>query len=269
MRLATLAWRALLARRLRTALAVLGIALGVAAVTGTIVSGSASEQAVQSATADLLGRADIRLRAFADEGFSPRTVQAVRTLGGVVAATPVSERRLTVSGDVPFMHLVLLEGDTAVAGYDLVDDPFSISSSGDNGYVRVRLRDGGRYWLLIGRGTRTKPGRAEKAVIPEELEEQAAAAGVQVYRRTEVELIGQEILFDNWLTLCAIMTRARSCPSYLETQLLLAALDRHDSLRVCDVLGLGKADPAVVLEVVAKALQNGIVQTDLSRRLFG
>ncbi|MCD2516731.1 hypothetical protein LQ564_10470 [Massilia sp. G4R7] len=204
----------------------------------------------------------------------PTPLSAIRKRGQKVSnlwifESPKNERRLTVSGDVPFMHLVLLEGDTAVAGYDLVDDPFSISSSGDNGYVRVRLRDGGRYWLLIGRGTRTKPGRAEKAVIPEELEEQAAAAGVQVYRRTEVELIGQEILFDNWLTLCAIMTRARSCPSYLETQLLLAALDRHDSLRVCDVLGLGKADPAVVLAVVAKALQNGIVQTDLSRRLFG
>jgi putative ABC transport system permease protein len=97
MRLGTLAWRALTARRLRTALAVLGIGLGVAAVTGTIVAGSAAEQAVQSATADLLGRADLRLRAFADEGFSPRTVQAVRSLNGVVAATPVAERRLTVS----------------------------------------------------------------------------------------------------------------------------------------------------------------------------
>ena len=97
MQLATLAWRALLARPLRTALAVLGIALGVATVTGTIVAGSASEQALQSATADLLGRADVRLRAFADEGFGPRTVQAIRSLPGVVAAAPVSERRLTVS----------------------------------------------------------------------------------------------------------------------------------------------------------------------------
>jgi putative ABC transport system permease protein len=97
MRLGTLAWRGLLARPLRTALAVLGIALGVAAVAGTIVAGSASEQAVQSATAALLGQADVRLRAFADEGFAPSTVQAIRALPGVAAAAPVSERRLTVS----------------------------------------------------------------------------------------------------------------------------------------------------------------------------
>src|SRR5918992_70249 len=97
MRLATLAWRGLLARPLRTALAIAGIALGVAAVTATIVAGSASEQALQSVTADLLGRADVRLRAFADEGFGPPTVQAIRSLPGVVAAAPVAERRLTVS----------------------------------------------------------------------------------------------------------------------------------------------------------------------------
>ena len=79
MRLGTLAWRGLLARRLRTALALAGIALGVAAVTSTIVAGSASEQALESATSALLGKADVRLRAFADEGFGPRTVQAIRS----------------------------------------------------------------------------------------------------------------------------------------------------------------------------------------------
>ncbi len=207
---------------------------------------------------------------------NPTPLSAIRKRGQKVSNlwifdSPKNDRRLTVSGDVPFMHLVLLEGDTTVVGYDLVDDPFNISSAGDSGYVRVRLRDGGQHWLLIGRGGRTKPkqGKAEKPFIPEQLHEKAAAAGVQLFRRTELELTGQEILFDNWLTLCAIMTRARACPAYLETQLLLAALDRHESLRVCDVLGLGSADPAIMLAVVAKALQSGIVQTDLSRRLFG
>lgn len=183
--------------------------------------------------------------------------------------SPKNNRRLTVSGDVPFMHLVLLEGDIAVAGYDLVDDPFKVSSSSDSGYVRVRLHDGNQYWLLIGRQGRKNTGKADRPPIPDQLQEKAASAGVQVHRRTELELIGKEILVDNWLTLCAIMTRARSCPSYLETQQLLAALSRHESLRVCDVLALANVDPAIMLFVVAKALQSGAVQTELSRRLFG
>ncbi len=97
MRLATIAWRGLLARPLRTALAIAGIALGVAVVTATVITGSSSEQALRSATADLLGRADVRLRAFDDEGFQPRTLQALRALPDVEAVAPVSERRLTVS----------------------------------------------------------------------------------------------------------------------------------------------------------------------------
>lgn len=97
MRLGSLAWRGLLARPLRTALAVAGVALGVAVVTATIIAGSSSQQALRSATADLLGNADLRLRAFADAGFQPRTLQALRALPEVVTAAPVSERRLLAS----------------------------------------------------------------------------------------------------------------------------------------------------------------------------
>ena len=96
MRLATIAWRGLLARPLRTALAVIGVALGVAVVAATIVTSAASDAALRSATADLLGAADVRLRAFRDEGFLPRTVQTLRAVQGVAATSPVSERRLVV-----------------------------------------------------------------------------------------------------------------------------------------------------------------------------
>ena len=97
MRLSSLAWRGLLARPLRTALAVAGVALGVAVVAATIVTGSSSQEALRSATADLLGSADARLRAFDDAGFRPRTLQALRALPEVETAAPVSERRLLVS----------------------------------------------------------------------------------------------------------------------------------------------------------------------------
>ncbi len=96
MRLASIAWRGLLARPLRTALAVIGVGLGVAVVTATIITSAASDAALRSATADLLGAADVRLRAFDDNGFTPRTVQALRAIPEVITAAPVSERRLVV-----------------------------------------------------------------------------------------------------------------------------------------------------------------------------
>lgn len=125
MRLATIAWRGLLARPLRTALAIVGIALGVAVVTATIITGSSSEQALRSATADLLGRADLRLRAFDDAGFRPRTIQALRALPNVEAVAPVSERRLTVSttpGDNERVFTLLVMGIDPEADA-LVRDP--------------------------------------------------------------------------------------------------------------------------------------------------
>jgi len=96
MRLATIAWRGLLARPLRTALAIIGVALGVAVVAATIITSAASDAALRSATADLLGAADVRLRAFADTGFTPRTVQALRANAEITTAAAVSERRLVV-----------------------------------------------------------------------------------------------------------------------------------------------------------------------------
>jgi putative ABC transport system permease protein len=136
MRLATIAWRGLLARPLRTALAMAGVALGVAVVTATFITAASSEQALRGATADLLGTADLRLRAFDEAGFRPRTVQAVRALPGVDAAAPVAERRLTVSttpgADEAVFGLTVhgidpaadaaLRPDAVVAGRALRDD---------------------------------------------------------------------------------------------------------------------------------------------------
>ncbi|MEO5987150.1 MAG: FtsX-like permease family protein [Candidatus Limnocylindria bacterium] len=96
MRLANIAWRGLRARPLRTSLTVIGVALGVAVVAATMITGAASDAALRSATADLLGAADVRLRAFDEAGFTPRTVQALRAIPEVVTAAPVSERRLVV-----------------------------------------------------------------------------------------------------------------------------------------------------------------------------
>ncbi len=73
-----------------------GVALGVAVVAATSITSDASDAALRSATSDLMGSADARLRAFADTGFTPRTVQALRAIPEVTAAAPVSERRLVV-----------------------------------------------------------------------------------------------------------------------------------------------------------------------------
>jgi putative ABC transport system permease protein len=97
MHLSLLAWRGLAARPLRTALLIIGVALGVAVVTAALVTNQAASESVERAAEQLLGRAQLRVRAFADDGLSPRALSSLRRLSGVEAAAPVAQRRLTVS----------------------------------------------------------------------------------------------------------------------------------------------------------------------------
>jgi putative ABC transport system permease protein len=97
MRLATLAWRGLTARRLRSALTIMGVALGVALVTGTLLASQAASEAVERAAREILGRADFRVRAFDPAGFSPRAITILRQISGVLTAAAVAERRIQIS----------------------------------------------------------------------------------------------------------------------------------------------------------------------------
>lgn len=97
MRLASLAWRGLTARRLRTALTVVGVALGVALVAGTLLANQAANEAVERAAAEIMGRAELRVRAFDPVGFNGRTLGTLRQIPGVLTAAAVAERRLLVT----------------------------------------------------------------------------------------------------------------------------------------------------------------------------
>ena len=118
MRLASLAWRGVAARPLRTALTVLGVAIGVAIVTATLIANQAATDAVRRASQELLGNASLRVRAFAPAGFTPRGVTTLRRIAGVTAIAPVGERHLTITTppgpDEQVFNLLALAVDPAV-----------------------------------------------------------------------------------------------------------------------------------------------------------
>jgi putative ABC transport system permease protein len=170
MRLGAVAWRGLAARPLRTALTAVGIALGVAIVAATLIANQAAEETVERAARELLGRADLRVRAFSDEGFTPRSVAALRGLNGVRAAAPVAERRLTVStepgpqeqvfsllviGLDPALEPAIRDHPMASGDFLPVDDPYAALVSA-RWAAQHRLEIGDRL-LLIGRRLDTPP----------------------------------------------------------------------------------------------------------------
>ena len=134
MHLAALAWRGLVARRLRTGLTIIGVALGVAVVAGTLLANQAASEAVERAAAQLMGRAELRVRAFDPIGFSPRAVTTLRQIPGVLGAAAVAERRLTIStlpdpNDEQIFSLLLVIGvdaddEASVRTYDLEKGAF-------------------------------------------------------------------------------------------------------------------------------------------------
>jgi putative ABC transport system permease protein len=204
MRLATLAWRGLLARPLRTALAIVGVALGVAVVAATVITSAAADAALRSATADLLGRADVRLRAFAESGFTPRTIQSVRQVNGVVAVAPVSERHLVAYTD-PGEHervfsLLVLgvdpDAERAVRDPRLVAGvPISPDSPTD---AHVAASWAGRNGLGLGDQLRLD-GRRE-GLPPLRIIGLMADTGFAALERGEVLVVSRSTLDDSFTT---------------------------------------------------------------------
>jgi putative ABC transport system permease protein len=159
MRLATLAWRGLTARRLRSALTIIGVALGVALVTGTLLTNQAAGEAVERAAREILGRAELRVRAFDPAGFTPRAVSTLKRIPGVVTAAAVAERRIPLStlpgpDEIVFDPLLAIGVDpvdeAAVRTYDLEAGTFL---SGDHpADVLVNAAWASRNGLGVGDG---------------------------------------------------------------------------------------------------------------------
>jgi putative ABC transport system permease protein len=93
-----LAWRAVLARPLRSLLTIIGIALGVGILTASLTLSAALDAAVDKTVHDLVGRADLRVSAFVDGGLSAAAVQTVAATDGVATVAPVIEHRTFLSG---------------------------------------------------------------------------------------------------------------------------------------------------------------------------
>ena len=141
MRLATLAWRGLTARRLRSTLTIIAVALGVALVSGTLLANQAASEAIQRSAEEILGKAELRVRAFEADGFDPRTVERLGKIG-VLAAAPVAERRLLVSDPIKTTFNLLVLGvdpddEARVRTYDLEAGSF-LSANPKDAVVNAR-----------------------------------------------------------------------------------------------------------------------------------
>ena len=99
----SLAVRSLVARRGRTALSIVGIALGVAVLYAALATDAGIAASIDRTTRDLVGRADLRIEAFGPAGLSADSLAAIEAAPGATTVAPALERRtyLIPAGDAP------------------------------------------------------------------------------------------------------------------------------------------------------------------------
>ncbi len=120
--LSSYAWRSLAARPLRSFLTAAGIALGVAVLFAALATNAGIEAAADRTVRDLLGRADLRVEAFAERGLSPASLQAIAAAPGVAVAAATLEQRTYLAAD-PTEPDALGAAPVTVLGIDPATDP--------------------------------------------------------------------------------------------------------------------------------------------------
>ena len=116
-----LARRTLVARPLRTALTIVGIALGVGVLVAALVINAGLDATAERSVRDQLGTADLRVAAFEERGLSPASLAAMTTTPGIAVVAPELEQR-TYPVPVPGAGSGL-PAPVTVTGVDPVADP--------------------------------------------------------------------------------------------------------------------------------------------------
>lgn len=90
--LSSLAFRSFISNRLRTAVLITAVLLGIAGISGVQLTNDAISQGVERNWRTAVGESDLQLRTFSPTGFSDASVASVRALPEVVRVAPIARK---------------------------------------------------------------------------------------------------------------------------------------------------------------------------------
>ncbi|MFC0348634.1 hypothetical protein [Undibacterium danionis] len=185
--------------------------------------------------------------------------------------SPKNNKRLIITSDLAFMHLVILEGDVSVTRYHVNPEPINTNVEGVQKDISIGAyvyRGNALEWWDFKRLQNKKDVNKQNA-SDSYFKTIAAASSLATYHvKTDVDLKGQEILFDNWLTLCAAITRCRGHFLGREATIFSERLALQHAVTLENLLTIPSIDVAYMLAVVALALQNGSLRCNLNSQLI-
>lgn len=112
-----------MARRLRSALTIVGVALGVAVLFASLSAGATMDAAVDRAATDEMGHAALRVQALEERGLSQEALSAVKRAAGVAVAAPALERKTYLAASLNQTPSSKLPAPVTVLGIDPVAEP--------------------------------------------------------------------------------------------------------------------------------------------------
>jgi len=112
-----------MARRLRSALTIAGVALGVAVLFASLSAGSTMDAAIDRAATDEMGHAALRVQALEERGLSQEALSVVKRAAGVEVAAPALERRTYLAARANQTPSSKLPAPVTVLGIDPVTEP--------------------------------------------------------------------------------------------------------------------------------------------------
>ncbi len=93
------AWRSVVARPTRSLFTIFGVAIGVAVLVAALAVNAGLDASIERTVDSLVGRADLRVTAFAESGLSGATLQAIDGVPGIALTAPAIERRTYLAPD--------------------------------------------------------------------------------------------------------------------------------------------------------------------------
>src|SRR5437762_3275472 len=125
--LSSLAFRSLAARRGRTGLSIVGIALGIAVLYASLATDAGIARSIDRTVRGLVGRADLRVESFGPSGLSADSLAEIEAAPGVAIAAPALQKRTYLEPGVndpdafaPPVTVLGIENGHAAAVRDIV-----------------------------------------------------------------------------------------------------------------------------------------------------
>lgn len=181
--------------------------------------------------------------------------------------SPKNGRRMSILGDLSFIHAVLMEGDLGVVSYKNasaeiieLDNPNAIPFKA---VFLVAFADGSHKWLSFSNDDGKDITSNKMCALNSE-----RSVSYQHIVKSQKSFQGCEILFDNWLNLCAMINRCRMMSTFKETDALKQFFRLHSGAMLKDIFSIANLDRAKVLASIAIMLQNGILVADLEAKIL-